>query len=208
MKLKDVYPIWKWSFLGWVIPALLTFGVLVAIIACGSGTSASIVVGISTCVAIIVLCAMGLVLQIDARLEIILGVWFFNKPIAYRIDPAIKPPKDYIIARFVQSIDKNITTEIYEKLHAAGLSVSPKAWDPVTFVTYKSEGQVKAIINGIERRARGLQKGHWCQIEWRGNREEALALTKHELAHVILRFSYPYSSVEAQHRLMKEYLNV
>jgi hypothetical protein len=226
-KLGEYYSVWKWSFLGWALPGVVCVVLAVAILTGVSNNPVlGTVLGLVASVGIATICFVGFGVQVAARAAVVRHVVFFcnygtedkPKPIAFRIDPKIKPDwygssyKDpYIQAhnflrgiasfsRFVYDIETAYKDEYF--------GTDSNALVPITFITLKSPGTLFATFMGTKRRCRGVQVGHWCEVEWDGDAETTMSLIKHELSHVLLSTTFPMYSVGKQHRIMRDVLGV
>lgn len=221
------YPIWKWSFLGWILPGALCLVLAIQIIweAPENPAIATILALVST-TGIAAICFIGFGIQMLSRMKISRYVVAFcnygnkhkPKPVAFRVHPNIKPKRKGSSLEcprcraevFVRGLTEPgyLIPDMEQAYRKDGWSVSGDSWLPITFVTLKKPGTVFATFQGAKRRCRGVQKGHWCEVEYDGGLEYPLALIKHELSHVVLSKTFPMWSVGKQHRVMKDVLNI
>jgi hypothetical protein len=217
-ELRKFYPVWRWSFLGWVIPGLIMLALAIAVAYFKDVNDAvGVVIAFVAILAIFAMCFIGLFIQISSRVYMIRKVVVFKnygseavpRPIAYRVDAGKESVTKVAGAEvFLRRLDKiyagNIARAIESALRANEAPVHETAWLPITFVTFKPKGTVFWQARGLRRRCRGIQKGHECEIEWEDNPERALSLLHHELAHVVLSDTYPAWTPDEQHRAMKK----
>ena len=86
--------------------------------------------------------------------------------------------------------------------------VSPKyCFQPATLVEFKPGKTVKRS-NNTQEVVKGLQRGHYCQIDASHDPITILKLVKHELGHVVLTSANPRLSTTTQHNLIAQNIGV
>ena len=216
MNIKDVYPIWKWSMLSWVIVGLVPLALLVATIySAADNDPKGVAIAIISCLTLAGICTTALVFQILARVSLRKKVAGFNvyrrwgkktktsAPVAFLLDGVDDREASQFISRLVES--DALISDIEKKLLYSTwrFVVSGKAWTPVTFVAFKKPGQVtRRLLSGVVQRCRGIQRGQWCEVEWDRDVLVTLSVVRHELAHVAISMTAPGMNESKQHRLM------
>lgn len=225
--LNKYYSVWKWSFLGWILPGVLCLGLAILIIPeAPKNPAVATVLALMSTLGIAAICFIGFGIQILSRMRVAKYIVAFcnygnkkkPKPVAFRVHPNIKPNRRSSSLEcprcraevFVGGLTEPgyLIPDIEQAYRKEGVSVSGDSWLPITFVTLKKPGTAFATFQGAKRRCRGIQRGHWCEVEYDGGLEYPIALIKHELSHVILSKTFPMWSVGKQHRVMKKLLNV
>lgn len=206
--LDEVYPQLTWSMVIWIVIAA---GVLVLVsLALTFGQSDNpLLATLITLVSgglLLSVCITGFILQSKTRIKIreyAIGVGDYNGCyVVYRnISSA---PIDYV----VRGLEENYTlvADLASKLRKAlpTAKISPEALLPVTFVTFKDEGEVTMEFNGVARKVRGVQRDRWIEVENLGEYHTMISLIQHELAHVLLSDAFPQWGMELQHKAMAE----
>ena len=216
MSIKDVYPIWKWSMLSWVIVGLVPLALLVATIySAADNDPEGVAIAIISCLTLAGICTTALVFQILARVSLrkkVAGFVVYRRwgkktktsaPVAFLLDGVDDREASQFVSRLVES--DALISDIEKKLLYSTwrFVVSGKAWTPVTFVAFKEPGQVtRRLLSGVVQRCRGIQRGQWCEVEWNRDVLITLSVVRHELAHVAISMTAPGMSESKQHRLM------
>ena len=213
MKIDDAYPIWKPSMIIWLVAGCISLTVAVLILANTHQNSIEgTLVALASCLGLFSLSFFGFIAQVIARVRFrknIIGCRNFvhMKPTSAPIVFAAEGVHDPNLQSFVDGLLKSlliITIERSFYYMRNPITISADAWQPLTCVVFKPRGKVLRVFRGVVQRCRGLQSGNTCEIEWEGNAERALSLVRHELAHVALSATYPYTSEADQHRLMSK----
>jgi hypothetical protein len=201
--------------LGFAIPGLIVlfFVFLVSALA-DRNAPMEMVIGVVSGLGVFAICFSGIFVQMVERFNVRDAVDAFvdygrhgiSKPIAYRSNfSALKGfqwMKLLLKLQGAGSSSNFLVEEIELRLKGAGIYLNVYGWQPITFVTFRDKGEVLWKWRGIQRRCRGIAKGHWCEVEWHGDVEQALSLVRHELAHVILMETYPNWCEAEQHDVM------
>jgi len=208
--MKKFYPLFPLSILGWIIPFAVCMALIVLIALFGETTSIGMAIGIISPLAIAAICACAFFFQISSRVDVISKVVEFRDfgqgkhhwPIAFRIEPGAEGAHGLI----KELIEDNVLLHIDHKFSRCSWQVRNDCWMPIVFVTYQKPGTIKVELGKVTKRARGLQTGHWCQVEWGKGKERELTI--HELAHVALTESYPRMTTDEQHKVIESALGV
>lgn len=75
--------------------------------------------------------------------------------------------------------------------------------EPYILVYIKNKGKVTWKWGGKERKARGIAKGHKCEIEWI-NKNVTTKLLQHEVGHIMLNHTHLKHNTKAHHKIMRE----
>ena len=205
------YKIWKWSLLGWLIPALIsiTFGILI-LFNLSNNTIIGITIGLIASFGITAICITGFLIEIFLRWRVIKYIHITTSfrevgIIAFRIDPQIKGKNRENAMNFLKDlvIEKDFLTQIRNSYALAEYLIPSGIFAPITFVTLKLIGTVELVYKGKAKRCRGFQRGNWCEVEWH-KPHICKSLIEHELQHVILTKMFPKSSEWKQHQIMEE----
>jgi hypothetical protein len=222
-KLKKLYPIWKWSLLGWIIPLVITLVIVVLVMVYAKDNPFIGIAITGAAVGVIgSICIFGLVTQVVVRASVrgsVVSVMDYQDTlVAYRM---VGIPPDYEFSLYplrqhVQGViddlisDSGLLTSIRDKLSSVDVHYRSAGFPELVFVTFKKAGAVAYTDKrtGILRRARGLQRGRWCEIEaeHKGDivfKEVLISLVKHELAHVLIQRMQPGLSPDGHHGLIR-----
>jgi len=194
------YPAYTRSMMLWLLPVVLLLGIAVLVLVLGVEepvSAAGIIIAIVSGLVLAAISIGGFLYQYRARRRVRDKVIFAGKYFAVRSDVGFVPTVLQWGQWFVE-LDPllMITNTIVGKAKVGKV--------PYSFLTLRPPGQVKWKWGKFEGRARGLQKGIWCNIEWHPDIKISNSLALHELAHVILTFNNPGMSVREQHEIMKE----
>jgi hypothetical protein len=167
-------------------------------------------IGIISPLVIAAICSIAFFFQVSSRVDVIKRVVEFRDfgsggkhwPVAFRIEPGAEDAKTLI----KEMIEDNIVLHIDYKFEKNSWPIDENCWLPITFVTYQKPGTILVEMGKVTKRARGLQTGNWCRIEWGKGKEYELTL--HELTHVALSKTYPRMTTEEQHDLIRRILGV
>jgi len=205
------FPLWKWAYLGWIIPGLLVTTILVLVLCFGKNLDATqLIISTVSCSSIFAICTIGFITQLVLRYKIIKDILYTisinneSEILIFRKSKGIEDlERLWKVMIPVPGIKTNINNNI-EKLKKVAPRANTKYFSPHVFVTFKKPGTIKTERFGKVFRHYGIQKGRWCEVEWGGNIDKTLNLLLHELEHAVLSFAYPKWDVEKQHRIMKE----
>ena len=207
--LKHFYPLYTWGMLGWLLPSLVALTLLIlTLVFVGDNPGIGTTIGVVSAMGVWTICVMALYLQIDSRYRVLDKVVGFkdyfgysrSRPVAFRSElPSPNPDFD----AFMQEVlgDETLIPNLEDAYKKRGILVGADAWLPVTFVTFKLPGTVTWTENGVYKRARGVQIGHWCEVEWLGA-ARTKSLLMHELSHVLLSECHPYLDESKQHEMI------
>jgi len=226
---SDYYPLWKHSFFGWLVPALLVATLTVLGVVYGKAEDpvlASVILVLAGS-GVVILCGAGLLTQLWARYSVLSHVLVARDyggcpdmptvcctssrmPIAFRIEPYLDLDDSLHAYTLCNRIvdEAGFVSALTKGFKDWGPTEYNYRWcQPIVFVTIKSPGRV-TFWDGfakILRRARGLQRGNWVEVEWLGE-EATRKLILHELAHVICSASGWGTTDAQQHKVMEDAL--
>lgn len=204
MKMLDnYYPSITKGMSLWFIPVILVLGIAVLALFLGVEESIpphAIAIAVVSSLALIGVAAGGFIYQYKSRAAVRRKVIMVNRDFAIRTEAGFTPKILSWAKEFVHSDPMNKIIIAFD-LHLVGGFTPGKV--PYAFLTLKYPGTVIWEWEGMKKRARGVQKGCWCEVEWYNEHPEKVTkLALHELAHVVLTFSDPLSSEGEQHVLI------
>lgn len=188
----------------WFIPVVALLVIVVLALSLGvevDNPAVAILVSVLAGVAIVGISLGGFLYQYKTRSKVRDGVLAANPNYAVRTEAGFLQPivvwaNKFVGLRAFQRVVTAINRQT--KVRRTG-SV------PYIFITLKRPGTVKWKWGNVEKRARGISQGSWCEIDWYDEfpkRTTALAL--HEMAHSILTYHNPGMTTSDQHQLMRD----
>ncbi len=210
-KLNDVYPLFHGKMLGLFISGILTsvLAILVLVFAVDTEPLA-VLFGAGVPILLTFFCFLTVISQALSRYALRQSVICYSdcgtasypKPVAICRHKDLDTVEGQLYFHSVSRTDQ-IVKDITIALSGAGFHLHVDAWMPVTFLTLKPKGTVSWKWGSIERRCRGISKGHWCEVEVQDDHTQTEALIMHELAHVAISASDVRLSSAEQHMWMK-----
>jgi len=200
---KD-YPLIKPRMLVWSIPIVIVAGVstLIGVLGLdGTPNVANIIIGAFAVAALIGISITGFTQQVLARHRVRKMVLAVGTKLAVRTEAHITPTMISWIANLVEF------DPIPQLLKVLNAHVRIQRMSiPYVFLTLKKPGKMMWEWNSISKKARGIPKRSWCEVEWHSDKPElSSALALHEISHIILTCGNGGLSEELQHELIKNY---
>jgi len=223
---EKLYPLWTWSLLCWIVPGISALGLSIVATALALTERAALAKPATVCVAIFLLCLLGLSFQLLARIIFSYNIIIFKdfggqqypKPVVFRIDTSMVPGSTAykrlaahltVMAQdnLINDVEKAISRRV---LKDAGFQSFQRlrrdVWQPFTVLNYHSKGFQETWLDGFVRRLGGIPKDHWVNIG-SDTPQECVAYTKHELGHFILRQNFDWD-LHRQHQVIFNALGV
>ncbi len=207
------YPLWKWSYLAWIIPALVGMTTMTS-----TAGEKLIIAGVTIPIVLVSLfvaiCLIGFAYQVNFRYRIREGITYtvsihkdieYYGVVAFRVDEDIDC--DSVICEAMPTgtdlTDMLLSSEA--RLKRVAPKVKLKNLGPVVFLTYRKKGSIKSWDkrNEILRRLHGIKRNHWCEVEKSSPkimREQMI----HELEHAMITSVNPHWDGARQHKAMEE----
>lgn len=210
---NKVYPVWKWSLMGWMILGLLVLSFSIIFIVMSNVIGPYLIFLSIMCTVIFGLCLVGFVFQILSRVIEYDGVVIFKnfgssgnlKPIAFRVDPNSVWVDDSdnrrrIVGDIVKMVQNDIVDNIERVLNRRVLksigfvgfhSTRKNIWNPVTFVNFvKRKTPKNNLLDRFNRYCAGISNENWLDIECESDKD-LVNDTRCAIADFILRRNFP-----------------
>jgi len=198
--LDERYPAVTKSMLTWFIaPAIVGIIVALALVLGVDAPPAALVLASVVGVVLSGICVAGFLVQYRARQKVRNSVISCDYDVAICYGMVATSEMRAWAKWFLINEPFTAITDAIRELHTK----TKLGTIPFTFITLRAPGKVLWKWNGMEKRARGTQKGNWCEIEWSQDKPDiTTSLALHKLAHVVLMFNNPGMSESTQHNIM------